>query len=368
MPRVSNKEKIELYTNMLQNNLNNYSVREDERCLLDNSKDFANLLKTGIFAYNTKVGVQYNGFWVKNINGGNWMMKIAKNPTYINNVSVVPREFYIQILNERMADACGLNPIHSHVIRFAKNSDLYAIYSKSFCKDGFNNISGRELVVDDYIDDYLLYQDEYLKNNFDISCFEDFANGKFNINSLPVIYQALRNKYEQRTSLPLDEYRPKKVNAIIENIYFELVKRYIFAYITMQYDFHLGNFEIMDDNHSPYLSKMYDLEKSMSSDFYDNEKHTSMRYSVDGSLSMKEDFMSFINASEDNLLLVERMLNLLTPPDICKFMESKNSTDIVFPVAIQKQVLNDYTRHFMDTVDMIQNLKNKKNEDTIKLG
>lgn len=358
---ASKKEKIAILSTNLQNNLNNFEVREDERVLLNSSSDFRPYVTNGIFQFNDKIGVQYLGYWVKGINGKDWALKIAKEPTIKKlsddtSIEVMPDYFYIQKLNERMARNCSLRTIDSQVMKYSNNSNLYCIMSEDYRKPGYSTIGGKEIVIDEYLE--YLDTTDFFEKNYGVKSYRDLENGVFNVNSLPNIYQALRYRYEKIASVPDSFYAPKKTSSIVDTIYYDLVLRYVFAYITMQLDFHLDNWEILEDDSSVYLSNMYDMEKSMKSDaFYNIDTNTSMKFSTNGSLSIDDDFQAFIDESEENKKIVERMLYLLTPQDILNFMKPKNKNDIVFPPGLQKRILEDYSRHFIKIEKMLSHKK-----------
>lgn len=335
-------EKKSEYIKNIQNNINRTSIAEDERYFLESSSQFRPLLTYGILVPNDKIGVKYLGYWLKLVNGSNWHIKITKEEG-------IPDNFYREIINERIARAMGLNPIQSRICKYTKDSKIYCLMSEDYRKDDYHVITGKEIVLD-YL--YHLEETGYFKNNYGVDTFEELGDS-YNVNSLPIIYQALNFYFSNRCGVPVDNFSPKKSNSIADTIYFELKNRYVYSYLTMQRDFHLDNFEILVNDHGAYLSPMYDLELSLSDEFYNTSVNTSLKASIDGSLSIDEDFQTFINASLENRKLVERMHYIVNPKDVMKFMEKMNSKDITIPNNIKKEVLESFGRHYVKVDEML---------------
>lgn len=365
---MNKSEKQKQFIDEIEENLNDYDQKQEDRLLLTKAKQFRQLLNSGLLSYNTKVGKRYLGFWLKNINGCDWAIKICKEPQYQLNgsikESVVPNEFYTEILCEKMARACGMRAIDSKVFKYAGDSNLYGIMSKDYRRDGFSASSGKEIVIDTYLE--YLDTTDYFQENYGVSSYLDLTPNELNINSLPIIYQALRFRFERRAGKPDNLFDYRKSNSIVNKIYSELVQRYIFTYITMQYDFHLSNWEILDNDFTAYLSEMYDLEKGMSKNFYNEKKHTSMKYSMSPDISIDEDFQLFLKSDPANIKDVETIIYLLTPQDVLNFMQSNNAGDLDFPVEYQKEILSVYSNHFQKIEQMLEIAKRKNIEGSLK--
>ncbi len=344
--RKENKREIIL---SIENRLNELSLKQEQRAFVEKAKAFGLLLKLGIISYNEKVGPYYNGYWLKGINGTNWTFKVAKELG-------IPRTFYLELINERMATALGIHTIKSKIVKLSLDSNFYAIMSEDYRVTKYKVISGKE-IIKEYLD--YLTENGYFEERFGVKKIEDVEENRININSLPVIYQALTYHFTNRAGNPEEPYIEQKSASVIDIIYNELKKRYIYAYITMQKDFHLGNWEILENQNGAYLTPMYDLEMSMQDNFYD-KKNTSLRASMDGSLSIDQDFEQFINSNPENKTLVRQMHYMITPSDILSFMEN---CEIEVPAVIKKQVLTIFTNHFLNIENMLTN-KNKLTKDS----
>ena len=329
----------------LQNRLNNKSIPQSERALITNMKTFSKLTSLKIASYNDKVGAHYNGYWLSNINGSNWALKIAKYPN-------IPRNFYLEIINEKIATALGLHAINSKILKISEDSNYYGIMSEDYRNKNYKVTSGKEIVMD-YL--YYLEDNNLLEEQFGVKEISGL-DSIINVNSLPIIYQALNYHFSR---FKTESYRKEKNSSTANLIYKELVRRYIYSFITMQKDFHLGNWEILENEYAAYLSPMYDLELSMEDSFYD-DKNTSMRASSDINLSIDEDFKNFINSSEENKKLVSMMHYAITPYDIPSFLEKIDTQDIEIPTEIKKEVLTKFSEHFLK----IENILTKQNKLT----
>lgn len=259
---MTNEQRIEL-CNKINENLKN-----KDSYLIENDKDFRKLISSKILTFNDKIGSKYFGYWLSLFHGkdkdtDNYVIKISKSKE-------LPIAFYLELLNERLAAHCSLSTIESKIFKYKKDSNIYGIISEDYRKFGYRTIGGKDIIYKFLKEIKYNVNDDYELENMDID---------FNINSLPVIYQALNYFFYDKVLDNEINYNSLKASSSVNMIFNELVKRYVFAYITMQKDFHLDNWEILYNDHSAYLSPMYDLELSMDESFYDDRFNTSMKWS-----------------------------------------------------------------------------------------
>ena len=249
---MTNEQRIEL-CNKINENLKN-----KDSYLIENDKDFRKLISSKILTFNDKIGSKYFGYWLSLFHGkdkdtDNYVIKISKSKE-------LPIAFYLELLNERLATHCGLSTIESKIFKYKNDSNIYGIISEDYRKFGYTTIGGKDIIYKFLKEIKYNVSDDYELENINID---------FNINSLPVIYQALNYFFYDKVLDNGINYNSLKASSSVNIIFNELVKRYVFSYITMQKDFHLDNWEILYNEHSAYLSPMYDLELSMNESFYD---------------------------------------------------------------------------------------------------
>lgn len=291
----------------LQDNLNNDGV------FLNKFRDIHNLMRLNICSINNKCGAHYYGYWVKNINGLDWALKVY-------NGEGVPKEFYYELLSEKIAKAMFFETINSKIVKYSNDSNLYGIMSQDYryTHQGYDIVTGRE-IVEDYLD----------RRN-------DINPDEINVNSLPIIYEALNYHFHKKDGLY--RYEKMKADNIIENIFGELAKRYVFNYITMQKDFHLGNWELFENEQGAIITPMYDMELCFNRNFYD-ERNTSLKASADKSLSYDEDFKLFYNLNGN---LVKTMMYILNPDNIVQYINSIPG----MPDELKKDILETFLEHY----------------------
>ena len=317
--------------NNLQDNLNNGGF------LLNKANDFHNLIRLNILEKNEKCSSRYFGYWIHDVNGLGWALKISVTPG-------IPKEFFYELLSESIARDMGFETIESKIIKYSPDSELYGIISQDYRLEGYKIVAGNE-IVDEYVN--------YINTDFPFTLTKwDNDMDNINVNSLPFIYSALEHHFKSQKSLHY--YDQKHAESMLKTIYGNLVLRYVFSYITMQKDFHLGNWEIRESEQGVSIVPMYDMELSFNENFYD-DKNTSLKASTDASLSYDEDFMYFYNSSEENKNLVDKMLYLLNPNNILKYLDSIPYFDDEF----KKNVFKTYINHFEKIEKMIS--EEKKN-------
>lgn len=225
---MTNEQKIELCNQISKN------IKNKDSYLIENDKDFIKLINSKLLTFNDKIGSKYSGYWLSLFHGkdkdtDNYVIKISKN-------SGLPIAFYLELLNERLAAHCGLSAIESKIFKYKKDSNIYGIISEDYRKFGYETIGGKDIVYKLLKETKYNVEDDSELENIDIN---------FNINSLPVIYQALNYFFYNKVSEGNINYSSLKASSTVNIIFYELIRRYIFSYLTMQKDFHLDNWEIL---------------------------------------------------------------------------------------------------------------------------
>lgn len=104
---------------------------------------------------------------------------------------------------------------------------------------------------------------------------------------------------------------------------------------------------------------MYDLELSMSNNFYDEKNHTSMKWSKEKNYDIDKDFQEFIHYSEENRQLVESLHNILTIDDVIRFMNDIENRVIIIDNENKKKIILDFSDHYNKIENMLYNKKEK---------
>ena len=338
---MTNEQRIEL-CNKINENLKN-----KDSYLIENDKDFRKLISSKILTFNDKIGSKYFGYWLSLFHGkdkdtDNYVIKISKSKE-------LPIAFYLELLNERLATHCGLSTIESKIFKYKNDSNIYGIISEDYRKFGYTTIGGKDIIYKFLKEIKYNVSDDYELENINID---------FNINSLPVIYQALNYFFYDKVLDNEINYNSLKASSSVNIIFNELVKRYVFSYITMQKDFHLDNWEILYNEHSAYLSPMYDLELSMNESFYDERFNTSMKWSREKDIDINQDFQNFIDCSEENKNLVINMHNILTVDDVIIFMNDIQNRGIVIDENKKEEIIKCFSEHYDKINTMLYGQKN----------
>lgn len=338
---MTNEQRIEL-CNKINENLKN-----KDSYLIENDKDFRKLISSKILTFNDKIGSKYFGYWLSLFHGkdkdtDNYVIKISKSKE-------LPIAFYLELLNERLATHCGLSTIESKIFKYKNDSNIYGIISEDYRKFGYTTIGGKDIIYKFLKEIKYNVSDDYELENINID---------FNINSLPVIHQALNYFFYDKVLDNEINYNSLKASSSVNIIFNELVKRYVFSYITMQKDFHLDNWEILYNEHSAYLSPMYDLELSMNESFYDERFNTSMKWSREKDIDIDQDFQNFIDCSEENKNLVINMHNVLTIDDVIIFMNDIQNRGIIIDESKKEEIIKCFSEHYDKINTMLYGQKN----------
>ena len=338
---MTNEQRIEL-CNKINENLKN-----KDSYLIENDKDFRKLISSKILTFNDKIGSKYFGYWLSLFHGkdkdtDNYVIKISKSKE-------LPIAFYLELLNERLATHCGLSTIESKIFKYKNDSNIYGIISEDYRKFGYTTIGGKDIIYKFLKEIKYNVSDDYELENINID---------FNINSLPVIYQALNYFFYDKVLDNGINYNSLKASSSVNIIFNELVKRYVFSYITMQKDFHLDNWEILYNEHSAYLSPMYDLELSMNESFYDERFNTSMKWSREKDIDIDQDFQNFIDCKKEKKNLVINMHNVLTIDDVIIFMNDIQNRGIIIDESKKEEIIKCFSEHYDKINTMLYGQKN----------
>ena len=338
---MTNEQRIELCNKINEN------IKNKDSYLIENDKDFRKLISSKILTFNDKIGSKYFGYWLSLFHGkdkdtDNYVIKISKSKE-------LPIAFYLELLNERLATHCGISTIESKIFKYKNDSNIYGIISEDYRKFGYTTIGGKDIIYKFLKEIKYNVSDDYELENINID---------FNINSLPVIYQALNYFFYDKVLDNEINYNSLKASSSVNIIFNELVKRYVFSYITMQKDFHLDNWEILYNEHSAYLSPMYDLELSMNESFYDERFNTSMKWSREKDIGIDQDFQNFIDCSEENKNLVINMHNVLTIDDVIIFMNNIQNRGIIIDESKKEEIIKCFSEHYDKINTMLYGQKN----------
>ena len=86
---------------------------------------------------NDLCGPHYNGYWLNNIEGKNYFLKICKN-------NGLNDQLFMQLFMEELAKTVSIATINSEIIRVNPKSNTYGIISDNYQINGYKIISGKE--------------------------------------------------------------------------------------------------------------------------------------------------------------------------------------------------------------------------------
>ncbi len=265
---------------------------------------------------NDLCGCYYSGYWLNDIEGENYFLKISKK----NGIS---KEIFVQIIGEELARMVGIETVHSKIVDAGSNT--YGLMSTNYIKYDDNILSGKEIVIN-----YLQYlysnnllclwldtpltpeeqedfHDQYLEG-----MMAAFERRHVNCNSLNFIWDALSFQFKDKENGQI----------ITERIVKDLTKRYLFSFMIMNKDFHLKNWEIIDIYGNYTLSPLYDVDLSFDYFFTDLDKNNSMKSYENSIESIYDDFTRYFSSSAENFKKeFYRQQNILTPENIKEAME-----------------------------------------------
>ena len=295
---------------------------------------------------NDLCGPHYNGYWLNNIEGKNYFLKICKN-------NGLNDQLFMQVFMEELAKTVSIATINSEIIRVNPKSNTYGIISDNYQINGYKIISGKDIIWS-YLEN--LEFNRKLKETIGINSLDElyetsFAEN-FSFNSLSFIWEALENYYQDYPNKHLFVYK------IIE----ELTRRYTYAFITMQHDFHLGNWELLDNGIHAFLVPMYDMELGFQKRFFDLSRNNSMR-AYEGSIqNIYDSFKQFFYSSSSSFQLEAiRQLYILTPETLLNIvtnLEEKYQVDK--GTKIRENINSLYKEHYKELINITQTLEKEE--------
>ena len=308
--------------------------------------DWKKAVKNKQVVPNTLCGPHYKGYWLNNIEEKNYFLKISLHDGLDN-------QLFMQIFMEELARTVSINTVNSEIVRFNAKSKVYGIISNNYQMEGYNIVSGVEVIWE-----YLEYLESNgkLKETLGIYSLDEVNKSSFSdnisLNSLSFIWEALEYYYQKNPNKYLFVYK------IVE----ELAKRYIYSFITMQYDFHLGNWELLDNQKHAFLVPMYDMELGFQKKFFDISKNNSMRAYEGPIQNIYDSFKQFFTSSSSSFQLETiRQLSVLTPETLLNILtnlENKYKTNK--KIAIYKNINTFYKEHYQALLDITKSVKKEE--------
>ncbi len=321
--------------------------RENGIILLDSLiPDWRKALKSKKVVPNTLCGPYYDGYWLNNIEDKNYFLKICKN-NGLNN------QLFMQIFMEELAKTVSINTVNSEIVRVNAKSNTYGIISDNYQINGYEIISGKEIIWS-YLED--LESKRKLKETIGINSLDELSDTQFSeqfsLNSLSFIWEALEYYYRNNPNKHLSIYK------IVE----ELARRYIYSFITMQHDFHLGNWELLDNKTHAFLVPMYDMELGFQNRFFDISRNNSMRTYESSIKNIYDSFKQFFYSSSSSFQLeAMRQLYILTPETLLNIvtnLEKKYQVDK--GTKIRENINTLYKEHYKELINITQTLEKKE--------
>ena len=261
--------------------------------------NWKNAIKKHIVVPNNLCGPFYDGYWLRGIEDKNWFLKIS-------HLTSLRKELIVELLAEELARNIPIETISSEIV-FCGN-DKYGLISQSYLVSDYTIGSGSTISL------------EYFQKEMPPT--------------LETIWESLNYHFR--------EY-PNRKNIIL-GFMKELTERYVFSFITMNRDFHLKNFEFLENNQHAVLVPMYDMDLSFDTHF--EEKHNSLM--AINTENIYEDFKNYYYSSSEYFQKeVERMLSILTPEFIWKSLETvEHLHGLIIPENIKKNIYTTYEVHY----------------------
>lgn len=289
---------------------------------------------------NDLCGPYYNGYWINNVENKNYFLKICKK-------SGLNDQLFIQIFMEELAKTVSIATTNSEIIRVNSKSNVYGIISDNYKINGYKIISGKEIIWS-YLES--LEANGTLKEVLEINSLDELYNTdfseQFSLNSLSFIWEALEYYYRNNPNKHLFIYK------IVE----ELARRFIYSFITMQYDFHLGNWELLDNEAHAFLVPMYDMELGFQKRFFDISRNNSMRAYESSIQSIYDSFKQFYFSSSSSFQLeVTRQLYILTPETLLNIlMNLEKKYQVDKGTKIYENINTLYKEHYDELIHITQ--------------
>lgn len=283
-------------------------------------------IKEGILESTNGCGPHYQGWWLKNIDEKNWFMKIFCE-------SKLPYRFYVELLLEHLAQVVQIPTIKSEIVSLGHG--LYGLISEDYRMEDKEIFSGKEIMLQ-YLS--FLKDSEKLESTLGISSLNDLNNSLLEYNSLEMVAHALDYHFQNK---------PNK-KELCSNILNGLCDRYVFLFLMMQSDFHLGNWEVFEGDNLAFLTPCFDMDMSFRKNFADSSKNNSLKYKMIPCNNVYEDFASFYNdASAERKKEIDNYLSLLTPFAIENSIAIvARKHNIAFPEEYKNEILKNYSEHY----------------------
>ena len=141
----------------------------------------------------------------------------------------------------------------------------------------------------------------------------------------------------------------------------EPAKRYTFLFLMMQSDFHLGNWEMIEQEKTAFLVPMYDMDMSFRTSFNDYAKNNSMKSYLTSTQDVYQDFSSFyFSLPEKDQIIIQNEILVLTPETIATAIDLMPKIySIEMPNSMKETILQRYNEHYQKIIDITQNKRTR---------
>lgn len=300
-------------------------------------------IKKGLVVPNSLCGPFYNGYWINNLEGKNYFLKIC-------NYNGLRQDVFVELLMEELAKMVSIPTVNSEIIKVNNKAEIYGLMSENYLVYGFEPISGKD-IINNYLEN--LEKNGKLKENLNVNSLEDiskdFFEKEFSLNSLEFIWESLEYFYKN--------YSQKDI--IIYKIMTELVERYIFAFITMQADFHLGNWEILDNGHTSFLAPLYDVDMGFDDKFINLGANNSMKSLSSNISNIYKDFERFLASSSSSFKLsFLKQFRILTPNVIKETLENiERKHGFKISLDFKNNIIKKFQLHYSQLQEIVYSLE-----------
>ena len=286
-------------------------------------------------------GPYYQGWWIKNLDEEDWFLKVF-------NQKGIPYRFYVELLLEYLAQMVGIRTVESKIVEVNKQLKTYGLISKDYRKKDCIIISGKEIVLN-----FLkhLEKSNLLEDYLGIKKVNELENANSEYNSLDCIWDALNYRYANFSN----------GKEIVANNMNEPAKRYTFLFLMMQSDFHLGNWEMIEQEKTAFLVPMYDMDMSFRTSFNDYAKNNSMKSYLTSTQDVYQDFSSFyFSLPEKDQIIIQNEILVLTPETIATAIDLMPKIySIEMPNSMKETILQRYNEHYQKIIDITQNKRTR---------
>ena len=129
----------------------------------------------------------------------------------------------------------------------------------------------------------------------------------------------------------------------------------------MQSDFHLGNWEMIEQEKTAFLVPMYDMDMSFRTSFNDYAKNNSMKSYLTSTQDVYQDFSSFyFSLPEKDQIIIQNEILVLTPETIATAIDLMPKIySIEMPNSMKETILQRYNEHYQKIIDITQNKRTR---------